>query len=427
MLAAEPTESKDSMIFEEEINETEINGAGTSSDTCHADIDSNSEDDFDLRRNYQTAVQCLIQCESIIGSLEGQLASKDERIETLEGRVKFTDERIAKLEEQLLPIATNCDRENLAMKDARIAALEEELLRAKVEIEQSKAFEEELVQAKLELASSKAFEDAHRSTQRRATVENYYAIDGMGREAGSSNCLASILAKVDRGISDGIISDGDEGTRRRERLKSSRSLGSIGSSLGPELDLKFEDDDKSGAKSTLTESTIASTRSGRPSGRGIQNEEGGDNHYPPTSPSVRKAIVECSRWSHHLGSIGSWGGKGLGLAGDNDKTNLDESTAHRLPNFFRTKKDGSSKRDGESATNGTNADDGLSKLRRCRPPVDQTTELPQQHSNVRSNSAQSSLHLHKLFDNFLVAEEECMKLTGDGLKKKELVNLIMDK
>lgn len=66
-------------------------------------------EDFELRRDYQTAIDCLVLCESVIGALQAQLAAKDEEI----------------------------------------AALEETAVRMS-----------------LELATLKAFEDAHRSTRR---------------------------------------------------------------------------------------------------------------------------------------------------------------------------------------------------------------------------------------------------------------------
>lgn len=75
--------------------------------------DSNIDIDNDLRRNYQNAVECLIQCESIIAELQGQLASKDQQIHVLE---------------------------------------------------------EKIVNMSLELASSKAFEDEHRSNRRKSSI-----------------------------------------------------------------------------------------------------------------------------------------------------------------------------------------------------------------------------------------------------------------
>ena len=43
--------------------------------------------DLELRRDYQHAVDCLIQCDALFKSFQEQLRSKDERIEMLEGKV----------------------------------------------------------------------------------------------------------------------------------------------------------------------------------------------------------------------------------------------------------------------------------------------------------------------------------------------------
>jgi hypothetical protein len=44
-------------------------------------------DESDLRRDYQTAIDCLIQCESMIKNLQEQLLSKEERIVSLEDKI----------------------------------------------------------------------------------------------------------------------------------------------------------------------------------------------------------------------------------------------------------------------------------------------------------------------------------------------------
>ena len=41
----------------------------------------------DLRKDYQTAIDCLIQCESIIKNLQKHLLSKEERIVCLEDKI----------------------------------------------------------------------------------------------------------------------------------------------------------------------------------------------------------------------------------------------------------------------------------------------------------------------------------------------------
>lgn len=72
-----------------------------------------ADDDGDLLRRYETATQCLLQCESLIRSLERELEARDERVASLEA---------------------------------------------------------ELVRMSLELASSKAREDEHRLATRRLTT-----------------------------------------------------------------------------------------------------------------------------------------------------------------------------------------------------------------------------------------------------------------
>ena len=45
------------------------------------------EDESDLRQDYQNAVDCLIQCETLFNSFQDQLRSKDHRIDMLEDKV----------------------------------------------------------------------------------------------------------------------------------------------------------------------------------------------------------------------------------------------------------------------------------------------------------------------------------------------------
>ena len=54
---------------------------------AHLATDTDSNDDVDLGQNYQNAVDCLIQCEFIIQSLQEQLASKDEQMANLEEKL----------------------------------------------------------------------------------------------------------------------------------------------------------------------------------------------------------------------------------------------------------------------------------------------------------------------------------------------------
>ena len=87
----------------------------------HHDILNNSDrsdasaNNFDLKRDYQNAIDCLINCEELITTLQKRLQTKDEQIATLE---------------------------------------------------------ETIVQMSLQLANSKAFEDEFRSTKRRSSMES---------------------------------------------------------------------------------------------------------------------------------------------------------------------------------------------------------------------------------------------------------------
>lgn len=89
----------------------------------HTDVDgilnnsdrSDDSDNFDLKRDYQNAIDCLINCEELITTLQKRLQTKDEQIASLE---------------------------------------------------------ETIVQMSLQLANSKAFEDEFRSTKRRSSMES---------------------------------------------------------------------------------------------------------------------------------------------------------------------------------------------------------------------------------------------------------------
>mmetsp|Transcript_1091 Transcript_1091/g.1904 ORF Transcript_1091/g.1904 Transcript_1091/m.1904 type:complete len:324 (-) Transcript_1091:186-1157(-) len=99
---------------------------------------SGSLGSFDLPKNYQNAIECLIQCDSVINSMERQLKSKDEQIASLEqAQSKTTHDDQVRLRSL---------QKKLASKDDRIAALEEQV-----------------VKLSFELASLKAFEDEHRT------------------------------------------------------------------------------------------------------------------------------------------------------------------------------------------------------------------------------------------------------------------------
>ena len=81
----------------------------------NSDRSDESANNFDLKRDYQNAIDCLINCEELITTLQKRLQTKDEQIATLE---------------------------------------------------------ETIVQMSLQLANSKAFEDEFRSTKRRSSMES---------------------------------------------------------------------------------------------------------------------------------------------------------------------------------------------------------------------------------------------------------------
>lgn len=72
----------------------------------HASEITSEIDVFDLSENYQNAVLCLFSCESIIKTLQEDLASKDKKITGLEEKLILMqvskDEQIASLEEKLV-------------------------------------------------------------------------------------------------------------------------------------------------------------------------------------------------------------------------------------------------------------------------------------------------------------------------------------
>ena len=86
--------------------------------------------DFDLCENYQNAIDCIVQCEYIIKSLQEQLVSKDEQ-------VALKDEQIASLEKKLVQMSSS------TAKDEHIASLEDKLVQMSFELASSKAFQDE--------------------------------------------------------------------------------------------------------------------------------------------------------------------------------------------------------------------------------------------------------------------------------------------
>jgi len=87
--------------------------------------------EFDLRQDYENAINCLIQAESLIGSLQEQIASKDRRIAKLEDKINLAPTPKA-LQEQL------------ASKDREITSLEEKIVEMSLELAVTKTQEHKL-------------------------------------------------------------------------------------------------------------------------------------------------------------------------------------------------------------------------------------------------------------------------------------------
>lgn len=130
------------------------------------------EERFDLARNYQNAIDCLVQCDAVIRSLEGRLAARERELDARDAELDSKDEALAAkdeeiraLEERIARTTSLPDRrEELdAARDAELAAKDREI----------ELLEEKIVRMSLELASSKAFEDAHRSTRRKKSVAEF--------------------------------------------------------------------------------------------------------------------------------------------------------------------------------------------------------------------------------------------------------------
>ena len=95
------------------------------------------KNDFDLRQEYQNAIDCLLRCEHIISALQDQVTKKDGQIATLE---------------------------------------------------------EKLVKMSLELASSKAFEDEHRSKRRPSQEDGEDEDDDLSADNGSERSGSGVNA-----------------------------------------------------------------------------------------------------------------------------------------------------------------------------------------------------------------------------------------
>mmetsp|Transcript_11519 Transcript_11519/g.24553 ORF Transcript_11519/g.24553 Transcript_11519/m.24553 type:complete len:382 (+) Transcript_11519:29-1174(+) len=102
-------------------------------------------DEFDLSENYQNAIDCLISCESIIRSLQEELAAKDKKIE--------------KLEEKIENMAMDNQVEELAAKDKKIKKLEEKIEKMSTN-DQVLNLEDKIVRMSLDLALTKARADS---------------------------------------------------------------------------------------------------------------------------------------------------------------------------------------------------------------------------------------------------------------------------
>ena len=134
--------------------------------------------EFDLSQNYQNSIECLVQCESIISTLQKQLASKDEQISSLE---------------------------------------------------------EKIVQMSLELASSKAFEDEHRCKRRISNVDHYDDSSDDDESCSPSSYadkkhhqpMARRAKSMDLRVSDTTTS-ASQNRRKSHACDSSWSLGSMG-------------------------------------------------------------------------------------------------------------------------------------------------------------------------------------------------------
>mmetsp|Transcript_8305 Transcript_8305/g.13417 ORF Transcript_8305/g.13417 Transcript_8305/m.13417 type:complete len:304 (+) Transcript_8305:1-912(+) len=86
--------------------------------------------ELNLRQDYENAINCVVQCESMINTLQEQLASKDEQI--------------ASLEEKIMRIPSEPLQEQLVSKDEQITSLEGKIVQMSLELASTKASEGEL-------------------------------------------------------------------------------------------------------------------------------------------------------------------------------------------------------------------------------------------------------------------------------------------
>lgn len=129
---------------------------------CASEVTSQCESDFiefgqDLCRDYQNAVNCIIQCESVIKNLEAQLISKDDEIASLEGNLAKSNRMSRKRLE-----------EHLIHKDLRIANLEERIVQMSFELASTQAHEDRL-QTKMKTSFTSISSNDSNQSQKRYT------------------------------------------------------------------------------------------------------------------------------------------------------------------------------------------------------------------------------------------------------------------
>jgi len=118
---------------------------------------------FDLGENYQSAVDCLIQCESIIKSLQTQLAAKDEELVARDGLIVRLEERLRRESSRGRAPPPN-DRRRLEALRGQLNDRDEQIASLETQVA---GLEGKLIEMSLELASSKADHDRREQDLRR--------------------------------------------------------------------------------------------------------------------------------------------------------------------------------------------------------------------------------------------------------------------
>jgi len=95
------------------------------------------DDNFDLPQNYQNAVDCLVQCEFIISTLQERLTSKNIQIVRLEDALVQNSLELASSK------ALHDEQSQVASKDRQIVRLEGKLVQNSLELASSKALQDE--------------------------------------------------------------------------------------------------------------------------------------------------------------------------------------------------------------------------------------------------------------------------------------------